>query len=154
MASVIATLLNRKGTIISLFIITPLGFYTKVYSGPAALWVNNSLGGVLYVVFWVLVVFAVMPKINPFKIAASVLIVTCGLEILQLWHPLFLEQIRKYFLGRALLGTTFVWLDIFHYFIGFGISSVLLIVLHRIEFTKSTQSPEMLETGNNESNGS
>ena len=46
------------------------------------------------------------------------LVVTCALEVLQLWHPWFLEKVRSTFLGKALIGTTFVWWDFPHYFLG------------------------------------
>ena len=37
--------------------LVPLGLYTKVYAGPVTAWVNNSLDGVFYVLFWCLLVF-------------------------------------------------------------------------------------------------
>lgn len=36
---------QRVLTGISLLFIIPAGFYSKFYTGPAADWVNNSLGG-------------------------------------------------------------------------------------------------------------
>lgn len=110
-----------KWTLISILIIIPLGIYSKFYEGPAAHWVNYSLGGVLYVIFWCLVVFLFLGNTKPWKIAASVLIITCFLEILQLWHPPFLVFLRHHFIGRTILGTTFTWNDFPHYLAGFGI---------------------------------
>jgi hypothetical protein len=52
------------------------------------------------------------------KIPVSVFIITCALEFLQLWHPWFLEKIRSYYFGSALIGTTFTWWDFPHYAIG------------------------------------
>ncbi len=105
--------------ILSLFVVTPLGFLFKFYSGPAHWWFNNYGAGLLYVVFWILVVSFFVPDrkwVN--RIPILVLIVTCALEVLQLWHPWFLEKIRSYFLGEALIGTTFVWWDFPHYILG------------------------------------
>ncbi|MFH1993251.1 MAG: DUF2809 domain-containing protein [Pseudomonadota bacterium] len=105
--------------ILSLFVVTPLGFLFKFYSGPAHWWFNNYGAGLLYVVFWILVVSFFVPDrkwVN--RIPILVLIVTCALEVLQLWHPWFLEKIRSYFLGKALIGTTFVWWDFPHYILG------------------------------------
>jgi hypothetical protein len=48
----------------------------------------------------------------------AVFAVTCALEVLQLWHPAPLEAVRGTFLGRTLLGTTFVWWDFPHYALG------------------------------------
>ena len=42
-------------SILCLLVLTPLGFATKLYHGPAGLWVNNSFGGMFYEIFWCLV---------------------------------------------------------------------------------------------------
>lgn len=114
-------------------LIIPFGFLAKLYSGPAYTWVNNSLGGVIYVIFWSLLFFLFVPNFHPIKITSLVFIGTCLLECLQLWHPGFLESIRSHFLGRALIGTSFTWLDFFHYFVGFVLSAILLKYLRRVE---------------------
>jgi hypothetical protein len=112
---------KRSWTLISLLIIVPLGFYTKFYSGPGADWVNNSLGGVFYEIFWCLVIFFFFQKGDPSHIALTVLIMTCILEFLQLWHSFFLEFLRNYFIGSVILGTSFTWADFSYYFIGSAI---------------------------------
>ncbi len=102
----------------SLIIITPMGFLTKAYHGFGAHWVNDSLSGLLYVVFWCLVVYLLFPKYSVKNIAIGVFVVTSVLEIAQLWHPVFLEYLRSFYLGRVLLGTTFAWSDFPHYAAG------------------------------------
>lgn len=111
--------LNR--TLVSILIIVPVGFYSKFYNGPGENWVNNSLGGVFYVIFWCLAVFLFLSNTKPWKIAVVVLMITCFLEFLQLWHHQFLEFIRSYFIGRTILGTFFSWCDFPYYFVGCGI---------------------------------
>lgn len=105
-------------TIISLLVIVPLGFYCKYYDGPAAAWVNDSLAGLFYEIFWCLLIFLFLPQVDPLKIAVGVFLATSVLEFLQLWHPPVLEYLRSFFLGAALLGTSFVWWDFVYYFIG------------------------------------
>jgi hypothetical protein len=36
---------QRTWIVVSLFVLVPVAVYTKFYEGPAAAWVNNSLGG-------------------------------------------------------------------------------------------------------------
>lgn len=108
-------------TLISLLVIVPVGFYSKFYSGPGSHWVNNSLGGLFYEIFWCLLVFFVSRTRRIRLVALGVLVVTCCLEFLQLWHPPFLTFLRSYFIGAAILGTTFVWSDFLYYFLGCGI---------------------------------
>ena len=111
----------RRWTGLALVGLAPLSLYTKVYAGPAAAWVNNSLGGVFYVLFWCLLVFWCLPRVAPWRIALAVLAVTCLLEFLQLWHPPLLEWLRSFWFGQILLGTTFAWSDFPYYFIGAGL---------------------------------
>ena len=122
---------QKRWTLLSIGIIIPLGFYSKFYSGPAEVWVNNSLGGILYVIFWSLFASLFFARIRVWKIAAIILVVTCLLEILQLWHPPFLEVIRSTFIGVTLIGNSFSWLDLVHYVIGFFLSFTLLNVLRK-----------------------
>jgi len=109
----------RKYCVFSLLAVTPVGFGFKLYNGPAQWWFNDYGAGLLYEIFWILIVFAISPRkklIN--KIPVGVFIITCALEILQLWNPFILQAIRFSFIGRALIGTTFAWWDFVHYAIG------------------------------------
>ncbi len=109
----------RKRIIYYLIIITPAGFLFKFYPGPAKWWFNNYGAGILYEIFWILIFFFLLPNRNAVKkIPLLVFVFTSALETLQLWHPWFLEQIRSFFLGRTLIGTSFSWWDFPHYAIG------------------------------------
>ena len=123
---------KRKWVLAALFIIIPVGFLCKFYTGPAHRWFNNYGAGLLYEVFWCLVVFFFIPaKKYTTPIAISVFVITSILEILQLWHPWFLQQARSTFLGRALLGTTFVWWDFPHYLLGCAVGWLCMRVISR-----------------------
>jgi len=109
---------QRAKTFLLLLILIPLGFWTKYYQGPGHEFFNNSIAGALYVIFWCLVLFWAFPKLAPLKNAGLVFVGTCTLEVLQLWHPTFLEAVRITFLGRAILGDTFDPTDFFYYLMG------------------------------------
>lgn len=120
--------MNRRGRYIAaLAVVTPLGFLTKLYSGPGAAWVAGNAGGFLYVVFWIALVLALDPRLSGAAVAIAVLAATCALEFAQLWHPPLLERIRATFLGHALLGSTFAWSDFPYYLagalVGYGLAS-------------------------------
>ena len=117
---------NRIFTLILIIVIVPLGFATKFYNGWGEVWINNSLGGVLYVIFWSLMVFLLKPKYKPKNIAIGVFLVTSFLEILQLWHPSFLQSLRSTFIGVTILGNSFVISDFGYYIIGAFLSYILL----------------------------
>ena len=109
---------QRAKTFLLLLILIPLGFGTKYYQGPGHEFFNNSIAGALYVIFWCLVLFWAFPKLAPLKNAGLVFVGTCTLEVLQLWHPTFLEAARSTFPGRAILGGTFDPTDFFYYLMG------------------------------------
>ncbi len=121
---------QRVLTTLSISLIVPVGLYTRFYGGIGESWVRESLGGVFYVIFWCLVVYLILDTARPRVIAMSVLLVTAGLEFLQLWHPPALETLRRSFLGSALLGTTFHWWDFPYYLIGALIAWLWMSRLH------------------------
>jgi hypothetical protein len=109
---------DRRRLLVLLAFVVPLGFATKAYRGPLQVWVNDSLGGVWYEVFWCLVAAFAFPRSRPGRIAVWVFFATGVLETLQLWHPAFLETIRSTVIGRTLIGTSFAWSDFPHYAAG------------------------------------
>ena len=120
--------------VLSLLVVTPLGFAFKFYSGPGNGWFNDYGAGVVYEIFWILLASLFFPsKRSANVIPVYVLVLTCILEFLQLWHPPFLEVIRSFFLGSALIGTTFVWWDFPHYVFGCLTGWIWLRLLFRRE---------------------
>jgi len=117
--------------VLILALLVPAGLWTKTYEGPGDSWVNNSLGGVLYVIFWSLFFSLVFPRVRHGKVALVVLFVTCALEVLQRWHPPVLESVRSTFIGATLLGNSFAWWDFPHYGAGFLASWGLLYLLSK-----------------------
>ena len=105
--------------IISLLIITPLGLFSKAYTGIARGWVNDYAGDILYEIFWCLFFWWFFPSKKATAIIPLwVFIVTCAIEIAQLWFALVPISIRSSLVWRLLLGSSFVWWDFPHYALG------------------------------------
>src|SRR6266702_7766364 len=118
--------------LVSIAIVVLGGLYAKrYYQGPGAGWVRDSLGGVFYEILWCLVFGLLLPRHRPGRIAVGVLVATCVLEFLQLWHPAFLEWLRGFFVGRTILGSYFDWVDFLYYFVGSGLGWVWVRELQR-----------------------
>jgi hypothetical protein len=115
-AGVVTT--SRGRCLAVLGVLTPIGFLTKFYSGPGSSWVASQAGGFLYVVFWIFAALFAFPRLSRRTASLAVLGATCVLEFAQLWHPPWLEPVRSTFLGAALLGATFAWLDFPYYAAG------------------------------------
>ena len=127
-----ATSRTRNHVALSLLLVVPAGFLFKFWPWPGQWWFRDYGAGVLYEVFWILVVYLAAPRKERIGgIALWVFIATGILEFLQLWHPPFLETIRSYFPGRALIGTSFSWWDFPHYGAGCAIGWVWLRRLSR-----------------------
>lgn len=110
--------MNRRRLLSALAVLLPIGIATKVYTGPGEVWVRTNVGGVVYVVFWSLLVLFLWPRLSPWVAGAVVVAMTAALEFLQLWHPPLLETIRATSFGHALIGSTFAWSDFPHYLAG------------------------------------
>jgi Protein of unknown function (DUF2809) len=123
----------RAWTVVSLLAVLLLGFYSKFYHGPASSWVQNSLGGVFYEIFWCLFIFLLLQESRLWLIVTIVLAATCLLEFVQLWHNGFLDGIRRNFFGRSLIGNAFSWLDFPYYFFGCGVAWLWMRRLRRLE---------------------
>jgi len=110
----------RLCTVAALPVVVACGLATKSYPGPGRWWVNDwGPASVAYEVLFMLLAFLVVPRreaITP--IAVAVCAITCVLEFLQLWHPLWLQAARSTFPGRMLLGNAFSWWDLPAYPIG------------------------------------
>jgi hypothetical protein len=103
-----------------------LGLATKFYAGPGSQLVNNHLGGILFVVFFIFLASLVFPKVRPLKISLIVFAVTCLLELTQMIQIDFLNRMREYFVVHALIGSSFNKMDLLYYLIGGGIGCLWL----------------------------
>lgn len=103
-----------------------MGLGCKLYGGPGSGWVNDSLSGVFYEVFWCLFGGMILRHARPRTIAVAVFTVTCLVEVSQLWHAQFLQAIRATFIGVTLLGDTFAPSDFAYYAVGCAVGWWLL----------------------------
>ncbi|NVO08529.1 MAG: DUF2809 domain-containing protein [Bacteroidales bacterium] len=95
-----------------------IGILTKFYNGFGFEFVHNHLGGLIYVVFWILFFSIIFPKTTPLKTSIWVFIVTTIIEFTQLIHTPILDKFREYFLFRALFGSIFNPIDLIYYLLG------------------------------------
>jgi len=104
-----------RAKIIFLIVLVPLGFATKVYSGPGSGVVVNHAGGFLYVWFFMLLASLLFPSAKALCISAIVFISTSLIEFSQLIQTPWLNILRQHFLIRTLIGSTFGYNDFIWY---------------------------------------
>lgn len=131
MGSIFRVLKNNPVKIIILLLLVIFGVATKFYHGVAGGFVNNYLGGVVYVIFWILFFSLWFPGVSALKITAWVFIATCLIEVTQLSDASFLERLREYFVVRTLIGTSFNLPDMLFYLAGALLGYGMLVYLDR-----------------------
>jgi len=117
--------------LIILFLI-PVGFFSKKYTGGGATFINTQLGGFIYVVWWIFLFSILFPKHSILKISGIVFLITSILEFTQLMGNDLLITIRKYYIGRLLIGTTFNPIDFIWYFFGAIFAFVMLKRINKL----------------------
>jgi len=117
-----------------MLILIPIGITTKFYQGVGEGFIHNHLGGVIYVIFWILLFSLISPKYSHLKLIVWVFSVTCLIEFTQLIHTPILEKAREYFVFRALLGSTFNLFDILWYLVGAALGYILLVITTKKPF--------------------
>ena len=125
----------RQRTLPDMIAAATIGLAPQLYPSPGRRWLNVcGPASVAYVVFFMLAAFLIVPSRKlATRIAVGVLLVTCVLEFLQLWHPPWLQGIRSTFVGASLLGTSFSWWDFPAYVVGAVVGWVVLRWLVRSE---------------------
>jgi hypothetical protein len=101
---------------ILLLILIVSGILTKKLTPMGEGFIRNHLGGIIYVVFWILFFSMVFPTASRTKLAVWVFVITCCIEFTQLIHTPALDFYRKEFIIQALFGSTFNAVDLFWYF--------------------------------------
>lgn len=92
---------------------------------------RNYLGGIVYVLVFIIVGSIVFPKANPITISLIVLSFTCIIEFTQLIQSTFMNSLRSYFLIRSLIGKVFNVIDFVFYFVGALIGYGILIIIKK-----------------------
>jgi len=119
----------RQRLILVLILVGIIGYGTKHFCGHGHVFVNNSLGGLVYVVFWILFFKLIFNKERDVVIGFWVFLVTSILEFTQLIKWSVLEEIRSTFLGASLIGSSFNPYDFLYYMAGFLVGLLILRIL-------------------------
>ena len=115
--------------------IIPLGYGVRFSSALNAPLLQDIAGAVCYQMLWMMIVAFIRPKLSLAKCAVGVFIASSAIEFLQLCKaPAFLA-IQATWLGRVILGTTFLWEDFPPYALGCVLGWVMLRALRK-RFTR------------------
>ncbi|WP_242262848.1 DUF2809 domain-containing protein [Bacillus cereus group sp. BfR-BA-01511] len=112
-------------------IVIILGLSSRKFAFALPELLNDYLGDAL----WALMIFIgfgfLFPKIETKKLAFISLIFCCGIEMSQLYHAEWIDNIRATALGGLVLGYGFLWSDLVAYTIGVGVGFLFEFILRR-----------------------
>lgn len=106
-----------------------LGLSSRKFAFALPALLNDYLGDAL----WALMIFTgfgfLFPKIETKKLAFISLIFCYGIEVSQLYHAEWIDNIRATTLGGLVLGYGFLWSDLVAYTIGVGVGFLFEFIL-------------------------
>ncbi|PGZ07378.1 hypothetical protein COE30_17700 [Bacillus cereus] len=112
---------NRLLYVVFIIIVIILGLSSRKFAFALPDLLNDYLGDAL----WALMIFTgfgfLFPKIETKKLVYISLIFCYGIEISQLYHAAWIDNIRATTLGGLVLGYGFLWSDLVAYTIGVGV---------------------------------
>ncbi|QWU45479.1 DUF2809 domain-containing protein [Bacillus sp. NP247] len=108
-----------------------LGLSSRKFAFALPDLLNDYLGDAL----WALMIFTgfgfLFPKIETKKLAFISLIFCYGIEISQLYHASWIDNIRATTIGGLVLGYGFLWSDLVAYTIGVGVGVLCEFILRK-----------------------
>jgi len=106
-------------------LVLPLGYALR-FTPALPEWLRDASGGAAYVLFCAFAAATLWPRRSAARLALGALAFTCLVELAQLWHPAWLDALRRTLPGRLALGTTFAWSDFPPYATGAAIAYAVL----------------------------
>lgn len=101
-----------------LLLIILAGLLIRKYQYLFPLYINLYLGDFLWAIALYLSISIVLPNQNIITKILLALAISYSIELSQLWHTPWLEQMRSYTLVRLITGVGFLWSDIVAYSLG------------------------------------
>ncbi|MEO0480306.1 MAG: DUF2809 domain-containing protein [Planctomycetota bacterium] len=132
----------RLCVVVASVLVVGLGLGTRSYEGPLGEWGRASGGGVFYVVLLALLPALVVPSwtrtsAGRWFLALSATALSILVELSQLWHTPWLDELRQTRVGALALGSRFSELDLIAYPLGGLVSGGVLALVGRLAAPRS-----------------
>jgi hypothetical protein len=98
--------------------VTAFGLPARTIPDQLPTWYVQYFGDYLWAMLLFFVFALILRNISTFKVAIATLLSTYIIEISQLFHPQWLDNLRSIKLFALVLGFTFLWSDIVAYTLG------------------------------------
>jgi len=125
--------MNRSRVIYLLLVVSTiiLGLLSRKFGYYLPEYVNSYLGDALWALMVLLIFGVIFPKQNSLRIAFVSISFCFIIEISQLYHAPWIDNIRANRLGGLILGFGFLWTDLIAYSLGVGFETLLELLIHK-----------------------
>jgi glycopeptide antibiotics resistance protein len=107
-----------------LVIVIGLGLGSRRYSHILPDFIATYAGDTLWALMVFLLIGFIFPAFSTIKVAIIALIFSFSIELSQLYHAPWIDQLRQYRLMALIIGHGFVWTDWLCYTVGVGIGVI------------------------------
>ena len=125
----------RIALVAGIVCIIPFGYGVRFSTTLNAPLLQDITGSLAYQILLMMVLAFIFPRLSLAKCAVGVFIASTAIEFLQLCKAPFLLALQATWLGRVILGNTFLWADFPTYAIGCALGWIALRAL-RGRFTR------------------
>lgn len=109
---------NRFGFSVALLLTIVLGLGSRRWSDWLPEFIVNHAGDALWAVAVYILLAIIMPVMRSWKLAVFSLVISFGVEFIQLINMPWLDSLRATLIGKLMLGSGFLWIDLIRYFAG------------------------------------
>lgn len=119
--------------IISILITIIIGLGLRTFSGYLPRWVNLYVGDFLWAFMMFFIFALIFKKKTTLKVMVLSLTYCYLIEISQIYHSPWIDNIRQTTVGHLMLGRGFLWSDLISYTVGICVGGILDFGYFRID---------------------
>lgn len=124
---------NRLLYGIMTIIIIALGLCSRRISYAIPDFLNTYLGDALWALMIFIAIGFIFKTMDTRKVAVIAILFCYSIELSQLYHASWIDNIRKTTLGGLILGYGFLWSDLLAYAMGIGIGVIIEVLYKNIK---------------------
>ena len=117
---------------IAVIVVVILGLSSRRYSRVLPDFLASYAGDTLWALMAFLGIGALFPRWSTVRVCVTSLLFAFAIELSQLYHSPWVDQIRHTRVGGLILGYGFLWSDLLCYGVGITIGYILELLLKRV----------------------
>lgn len=121
---------SRITYLIVIIVVVILGLSSRRYSWLLPVFLAAYAGDTLWALTAFLGIGMLFPRWTTLRVCVTALLFAFSIEVSQLYHSVWVDQIRHTRIGGLILGYGFLWSDLLCYSVGISIGCVLEIFLY------------------------